>query len=351
MMPNTSHRNKQASSYFVESEEESAFSNSKADNYETSSVLKSHVDIILRNRNDATVQFPANARILWDRQGVSMPFSMIAANVLPPLVLTASDAKVLAKTAIEFSNKTDIVPLQQLCSFVHISRSASGHQSNLAAWRRLDHYLICFANADPHLSAVSLNLPFSFIAINDCAMSSMKENIINSIISSKELSLKQFMRIRSTSSRQQNNSVRFTFEALVPDISFQVMMINPVPILKTALSMYLSSTSAQPEQQSAALATGFLTLNQTRKLVFLLESDASISTTPLVGCWIKFNDRILPDDVDPFVAAHHPICWAAAVRFLLSHRIGQRAFVAHETFLLVTIAILPHLRCAINFLL
>lgn len=339
MIPTSNYRNKQTSSYFVESEEESRLNNGKPDNYETSSVFKSHVDALLRNRNDFSIQFPANSQILWDRQGISMPLSLIGANILPPLVLTASDAKALAKAAIQLSSKEDSLPRQQLCSFVHISRSASAHQSNLAAWRRLDHYLICFANADQKLSAVSLNLPLGFHFVNECAMSSMKENIINSIVSSKELSLRQFIRIRSTSSHQQNSkSARFTFEALVPDISFQLVMINPVPILKTALSLYLSSPdiNAQREQESAsALSTGLLTLNQTRKLVFLLESDASIGTTPLVGCWIKFNDRILPEDVDPFVAAHHPICWAAAARFLLSQRIGHRVFVAHETFLLV----------------
>jgi hypothetical protein len=84
---------------------------------------------------------------------------------------------------------------------------------------------------------------------------------------------------------------------------------------------------------------GYLTLNQTRKVVLLSESDVSLSSTPIVGVWVRLATSTAENahfyDLDWKQLAHHPYCWSACVRFLYHSRICHRMCVAKDTFLMV----------------
>lgn len=149
-------------------------------------------------------------------------------------------------------------------------------------------------------------------------------------------------------------SGKIRFEAILPDISLQVLPIHPLSVLNTSLtvvireatdSLAMSRLSPLKKMQHNAPSfcasnMGYVTLNQVRKAVFLADSDASLASTPLVGVWVRLPSDLFShgpsQDVDWTKLVQHPYIWAAAVRFLHHQRIGERVFVAPDTFLMVT---------------
>lgn len=184
-----------------------------------------------------------------------------------------------------------------------------------------------------------------------------------SVAGSKDFGIKHYLRIRArgsldSSGTMPSNTMKngtFYFEALVPDINLQVVPVHPLPILSTAMATTLLETTTSSRINAAQnltpsrrvnsrLATleatnmGYMTLNQTRKVVFLADSDSSLTCTPVVGVWVRINvaDNIqAANEYDWASLSRHPYCWTAAMRFLYHQRVGKRVFVAHDTFLLV----------------
>jgi hypothetical protein len=175
-------------------------------------------------------------------------------------------------------------------------------------------------------------------------------NLMKSIISGKGFQLKQFVRLQARArahiKRPMDNNIiyskdngeiegTFYFQALLPDITFQAQSLNPIPVLATPLSLSL----LQPQNIEGRDRMGYLSMNQTRKLVLLQNEDAAVSVAQLVGIWVRFqsprdcissNPRSASAD-----ALQHPLTWAAAIRFLFADRVKRRVFVADDTFLLV----------------
>ena len=88
-------------------------------------------------------------------------------------------------------------------------------------------------------------------------------------------------------------------EAIVPTLALKATPLYALSILKTPLSDSLRDASLR-----AQLRTGFLTMDQTRRLVLLEETHQSVYEAPLVGIWASGVKA--PDD---------PFAWAACVRF------------------------------------
>jgi hypothetical protein len=139
------------------------------------------------------------------------------------------------------------------------------------------------------------------------------------------------------------------FEVIVPDISFQFLGIPAIPILATPLCLSLLPSPQQKSAEEDSLFAcfdqkphmGFVTLNQTRKIVFVLESDTNALTRiPMIGVWLRLPPESIGYDENGDIkldqAIDHPLCWAACVRFLFSDKVQERVFVAHETFLIVS---------------
>ena len=150
-------------------------------------------------------------------------------------------------------------------------------------------------------------------------------------------------------------------EAIYPNISVSFHRIAPIPILSTTLSIRLMSICSNSpanmnsdstdeidsrRKQSVAhdrgnredpanesLSFGYLTMNQTRKIVFVLENDESISRIPVVGVWVcihQHEDLASWDDI-----MRHPFVWGACVRFTCSEHLKKRIQLADGAFLLV----------------
>ncbi|KAK5870408.1 hypothetical protein PBY51_025044 [Eleginops maclovinus] len=145
------------------------------------------------------------------------------------------------------------------------------------------------------------------------------------VSSRQALELSQLLKVRGhVVLTQQADSAVFvlSWSAVCPSISVEVQPVRSVPIIPTALQRSLSSSSRPP--QSSRPQRGFLTMDQTRKLLLLLESDPKASSLPLVGLWLSGVTHI-----------YSPQVWAWCLRFLYSSALQDRVFSESGCFLIV----------------
>ncbi|XP_032856452.2 SCL-interrupting locus protein [Tyto alba] len=99
--------------------------------------------------------------------------------------------------------------------------------------------------------------------------------------------------------------------------------VKSVPIIPTALARNLNSP-INIAQVQGTYKCGYLTMDQTRKLLLLLESDPKAYSLPLVGVWLSGVTHICSPQV-----------WACCLRYLFSSSIQERVFSESGSFLIV----------------
>ena len=124
---------------------------------------------------------------------------------------------------------------------------------------------------------------------------------------------------------------KLVFEAICPNVSFRVTPIRTLPVVPSPLFNEL--TRANPRQKAPKM--GYLTLNQARKLVPMLENDPSVSTTPLVGVWIRYGHLTSDAISEDCVLMKHPFTWGSCLRYLCHEAVQDRRFSQQETFVVV----------------
>ncbi|KAF1385205.1 hypothetical protein PFLUV_G00105320 [Perca fluviatilis] len=100
----------------------------------------------------------------------------------------------------------------------------------------------------------------------------------------QSLDLSQLLRVRGrVVCCQQSDSAAFSLSwaAVCPSVSVEVQPVRAVPVIPTALLRSLTGATRPPLH--ANRQRGFLTMDQTRKLLLLLESDPKALQPPLVG--------------------------------------------------------------------
>ncbi len=193
----------------------------------------------------------------------------------------------------------------------------------------------------------NLTIPFSIRKPNDVTLhfdndstSNLIQNLGKTIRSTREFSLRSCLRIRAAGHVQKIRNTlsgSYRFEAILPNVSFHGVRIKNVPILSTPLSLKLAKhiptmvPTTSTDSSNVCPQMGYLTMNQTRKLVPLLETDPSITMSPIVGVWVSLPDN---DEVSSTILSH-PLAWGSCVRFMCSERIQDKAFIASNTFLFV----------------
>ena len=121
----------------------------------------------------------------------------------------------------------------------------------------------------------------------------------------------------------------YRFEAILPEVSFSYVQIRNLPLLSTPLSLKLTSVNTSSDD-SMSPRMGYLTLNQTRKVVPLLETDSAVNMAPIVGVWISGFDDIEEQNGN---VLNHPFFWSACVRYFYNAKILDKAMIAENTFL------------------
>ncbi|XP_033737226.1 SCL-interrupting locus protein homolog [Pecten maximus] len=113
------------------------------------------------------------------------------------------------------------------------------------------------------------------------------------------------------------------FDIITMGTELKAVPITPVPIVPTALSKNLSGPMSLSHLQGEP-KTGYLTMDHTRKVLLVLESDPKVFSLPLVGIWVSGV---------PFV--YSPFVWAACLRYIHNSSITDRICSPPEPFLLV----------------
>nr|XP_057929930.1 SCL-interrupting locus protein homolog isoform X2 [Doryrhamphus excisus] len=140
------------------------------------------------------------------------------------------------------------------------------------------------------------------------------------------LSLSQLIMVKGrVSCQQQADATLFTlsWSSICPSISLDVQPVRAIPIIPTALLRSLTSLG-QMRPPHNSHQRGFVTMDQTRKLLLLLESDPKASKLPLVGLWLSGVTHV-----------YNPQVWAWCLRFLFGSALQDRVLSENGYFLLV----------------
>ncbi|KAL6054592.1 hypothetical protein STEG23_001409, partial [Scotinomys teguina] len=105
--------------------------------------------------------------------------------------------------------------------------------------------------------------------------------------------------------------------------SFKCVPVKPIPIIPTALARNLSSNLSISQVQGT-YKHGYITMDETRKLLLLLESDPKVYSLPLVGIWLS-----------GIIHVYSPQIWACCLRYMFSSAIQERVFSESGNFIVV----------------
>nr|XP_048309363.1 SCL-interrupting locus protein isoform X3 [Myodes glareolus] len=105
--------------------------------------------------------------------------------------------------------------------------------------------------------------------------------------------------------------------------SFKCVPVKPIPIIPTALARNLSSNLSIAQIQGT-YKHGYITMDETRKLLLLLESDPKVYSLPLVGIWLS-----------GIIHIYSPQVWACCLRYMFSSSIQERVFSESGNFIIV----------------
>ncbi|XP_074077598.1 SCL-interrupting locus protein [Macrotis lagotis] len=125
--------------------------------------------------------------------------------------------------------------------------------------------------------------------------------------------------------REHLDNLQFDFHwaAVTPANSFRCTPVKPLTIIPTALARNLNSHMNIAQIQGTC-KWGFLTMDETRKLLLLLESDPKVSSLPLVGIWLSGITHI-----------YSPRVWAYCLRYVFSAAVQERVFSESGSFVVI----------------
>ncbi|XP_066481167.1 SCL-interrupting locus protein [Tiliqua scincoides] len=145
-------------------------------------------------------------------------------------------------------------------------------------------------------------------------------NSQDSLDPSKLLTLRVYI---SSTENMDNLNFDFHWAAVTVANPLKYTPVKSVPIIPTALARNLSSNMSIAQVQGT-YKCGYLTMDQTRKLLLVLESDPKVSNLPLIGIWLSGISHI-----------SSPQVWACCLHYLFNSSIQERVFSESGSFLIV----------------
>ncbi|KYO19315.1 SCL-interrupting locus protein isoform A [Alligator mississippiensis] len=163
-------------------------------------------------------------------------------------------------------------------------------------------------------------------------LSSAFKGLGQNLCSRDSLDLSKLLTVRTHIASVENmDNLHFDFHWAAISIAntLEYTPVKPVPIIPTALARNLSS-HLNIAQVQGTYKCGYLTMDQTRKLLLVLESDPKAYSLPLVGVWLSGITHV-----------YSPQVWACCLRYLFSSSIQERVFSESGSFL-ITLYSLTH---------
>ncbi|XP_072244864.1 SCL-interrupting locus protein homolog [Leuresthes tenuis] len=280
------------------------------------------------------LSFPKSRSALWDSSPAGEKLRLQLCSHRKPRVVLLEKALRLAQRHVRHSNKPRLH-----CFFLGSLTIDAGE----------DGVTVTLDRFDPGRDQASGRVPSALLpgdvlvsclfsvqaeATPDAVVQSEAElhqcfKLLQQFLSSRQtLDLSQLLKIRAhVFCSQQSDAAAFSlsWSAVCPAVSVDVQPVRAVPIIPTALLRSL--TGAGRPLQHSGRQRGFLTMDQTRKLVLLLESDPKASKLPLVGLWLSGVTHV-----------SNPQVWAWCLRFMFSSALQDRVLSESSCFLLVVFA-------------
>ncbi|XP_054645709.1 SCL-interrupting locus protein homolog isoform X2 [Dunckerocampus dactyliophorus] len=278
------------------------------------------------------LSFPKSRSALWDGSPVGEKLHLQLCSPRMPRILLREKALRLAQRHARHCNKSHVpcfflgslsVDADEEGVTVTLDRFDPGRDQAAVSGR---------VPAAPLPGDIQVPCLFSFQKTSDDLIQSEAElyrcfSVLQRYVSSRQpLSLSQLITVKGrVSCQQQADATVFTlsWSSICPSISLDVHPVRAIPIIPTALVRSLTSLGRVPPPHSSH-QQGFLTMDQTRKLLLLLESDPKASKLPLVGLWLSGVTHV-----------YNPQVWAWCLRFLLSSALQDRVLSENGYFLLV----------------
>ncbi|XP_027749609.1 SCL-interrupting locus protein [Empidonax traillii] len=157
-------------------------------------------------------------------------------------------------------------------------------------------------------------------------ISSAFKGLQNSLCSKESLDLSKLLTVRAHivfTENLDNLHFNFRWASVTVANTLEYTPVKSVPIIPTALARNLNSPMSIAQVRGTCKC-GYLTMDQTRKLLLLLESDPKAYALPLVGVWLSGVTHICSPQV-----------WACCLRYLFSSSIQERVFSESGSFLIV----------------
>ncbi|XP_077680957.1 SCL-interrupting locus protein isoform X3 [Eretmochelys imbricata] len=148
----------------------------------------------------------------------------------------------------------------------------------------------------------------------------------HSLCSRDSLDLSRLLTIRvhiTSAENMDNLNFDFHWAAVTITNALEYTPVKSVPIIPTALARNLSG-HMNIAQVQGTYKCGYLTMDQTRKLLLVLESDPKAYALPLVGIWLSGITHI-----------YNPQVWACCLRYLFSSSVQERVLSESGSFLIV----------------
>ncbi|XP_021260345.1 SCL-interrupting locus protein isoform X2 [Numida meleagris] len=152
------------------------------------------------------------------------------------------------------------------------------------------------------------------------------KDLQHSLCSKDSLDLSKLLTVRAHIVFTENlDNLHFSFHwaSVTLANTLEYTPVKSVPIIPTALARNLNGPMNIAQVQGT-YKCGYLTMDQTRKLLLLLESDPKAYALPLVGVWLSGVTHI-----------YSPQVWACCLRYLFSSSIQERVFSESGSFLIV----------------
>ncbi|XP_030350705.1 SCL-interrupting locus protein isoform X2 [Strigops habroptila] len=152
------------------------------------------------------------------------------------------------------------------------------------------------------------------------------QGLQHSLCSKESLDLSKLLTVRAHivfTENLDNLHFNFYWASITAANILEYTPVKAVPVIPTALARNLNSPMNIAQVQGTCKC-GYLTMDQTRKLLLLLESDPKAYALPLVGVWLSGVTHICSPQV-----------WACCLRYLFTTSIQERVFSESGSFLIV----------------